>query len=86
MYESTLVLSGFGGKFWLQEMAVVVAAAPRKVGRQLPAWRELEAAQLNGEPLRQRAARLVLMGLKARRFSTEVPPSCAWSRSLLQKS
>jgi len=32
-------------KFWIQMMAVV-AAAPRKAGRQLPPWFELEIVQI----------------------------------------
>ena len=41
-------------EFWLQMMAVV-AVAPRKAGRQLPPWRELEVVQLENLSLRHRA-------------------------------
>ena len=41
-------------EFWLQMMAVV-AVAPRKAGRQLPPWRELEVCQVENLSLRQRA-------------------------------
>jgi len=41
-------------EFWLQMMAVV-AVAPRKAGRQLPPWRELEVVQVENLSLRHRA-------------------------------